>query len=78
MTRLMKQAGRTARLHRGRVVYAAMPAPAWVPEPIEPPTRRVRVLARTRARRPSRFQPVGEAALGAMSDGSAVLSIVRR
>ena len=55
-----------------------LPVPAWVPEPIEPSSRLVRVLARTRTGRPGRFQPVEEAALRTVSDGSAVLSVLSR
>lgn len=75
MTERIRLAHRRARLRRGQVVYAAMPVPAWVPEPIEPSSRLVRVLARSR---PGRFQPVGEAALRTVSDGSAVRSVLSR
>jgi hypothetical protein len=78
MTERIRLAHRRARLRRGQVVYAVLPVPAWVPEPIEPSSRLVRVLARTRTGRPGRFQPVEEAALRTVSDGSAVLSVLSR
>jgi hypothetical protein len=78
MTDRMRMAHRRARLRRGQVVYAAMPVPAWVPDPIEPSSRLVRVFARSRAGRPGRLQPAGEAALRTVSDGSAVRSVLSR
>lgn len=78
MTERMRLAHRRARLRRGQMVYAAMPVPAWVPEPIEPSSRLVRAVARSRTRRPGRLQPVGEAALRTLSDGSAVRSVLSR
>ena len=78
MTERIRAAHRRARARRGRVVYAAMPVPVWVSDPIEPSSRLVRVVARTRAGRPGRLQPLGEAALRTVSDGSAVLSVLRR
>ncbi len=78
MTERIRMARRRSRLRRGRTVYAALPAPAWVPEPVDPPSRWGRVHRGLAGRRPGAFQPVGEAALRTVSDGSAVLSIVRR
>lgn len=63
------------RLRRGRVVFATPAVPAWVPEPADEVSRWRRVVRRGPG---GALQPVGEAALRAVSDGSAVLSIVRR
>lgn len=78
MTERIRLAHRRSRLRRGRVVYAALPAPGWVPEPVEPSSRLARVLARTRTGRPGRLQPVGEAALRTVSDSAAVRSVLSR
>lgn len=74
----VRLAHRRAVLRRGQVVYAATPLPVWVPEPMEPSSRLTRVLARTSAGRVGRLQPVAEAALRTVSDGSAVLSVLGR
>lgn len=78
MTERIRLAHRRARLRRGRVVFAVLPVPVWVPDPIEPSSRLVRLLVRTRAGRAGRLQPVEEAVLRTVSDGSAVLSVLRR
>lgn len=80
MTERMRRAHHRAALRRGRVVYVTMPAPAWVPDPVEPSSRVTRAAVRVRARtvRPGRLQPVGEAALRAVSDGSAVRAVLSR
>jgi hypothetical protein len=77
MTERIQRAWRRRSVHRGRVVYAALPVPVWRPDPVEPSALLVRALARTRAGRPGRCQPVEEAALRTVSDGAAVLSVVR-
>lgn len=78
MTERIRSAHRRSRLRRGQVLFAAMPVPVWVPEPIEPSSRLARTIARVRTGRPGRLQPVEEAALRAVSDGSAVLSVLSR
>ena len=78
MTERIRLAHRQARLRRGRVVYAVLPVPAWVPDPIEPSSRLVRLLVRTRAARTWRLASVEEAVLRTASDGSAVLSVLGR
>jgi hypothetical protein len=78
MSERIRMGRRRSRLRRGRMVYAASPVPAWVPEPVDPPSRWRRVHREPADRSAVAFQPVGEAVLRTVSDGSAVLSIVRR
>ncbi len=84
MTERMRLVRQRAALRRGRVVYVAMPVPVWVPDPVPPSSRfdraaaRVAARVRPRTRRAGRFQPVGEAALRAVAEGSAVRSVLSR
>lgn len=59
------------------MVFTAASTPAWVPEPDES-TRRPAWLVTRLGSGSGRFQPVEEAALRAVADASAVLSVVRR
>jgi hypothetical protein len=78
MAERIQRVWRRSRTRRGRVVYAAPPVPVWRPEPVAPSSRLSRVLARRGPDRPGPFQPVEEAVLRTVSDGSAVLSVLRR
>lgn len=83
MTEWMRLAHHRAALRRGRVVYVAMPVPAWVTDPVPPVPRSGRAAAlaarlRPRDGRAGRLQPVGEAALRAVAEGSAVRSVLSR
>lgn len=72
MTERIRRARRRSRLQRGRVVFAAPPVPAWVPDPEPAEGARALRLARVVARAgggPGRLQPAWVVARAARGPG---------